>query len=252
MIGLASLAGRRWGPSVSGWLVALPLTSGPVTFFLALSHGTAFAAAAALGTLTGTLSQPAFCLTYGWVALRCNWLVAFLAGVLAFAACTVVLQYLTLPLPLLFLAAIVALALAFLLLPKDTATFAAKTISPPRWDLPARMVLATAFILLLTGLASTLGPRLTGLLAPFPLYVSILTIFAHRLQGAASAINVLRGLLLGLFGFASFFLLLSLLLEPAGIALAFLAAIAAALALQGISLWAMQRIMRAKEKPSVL
>src|SRR5215467_12960426 len=94
LIGLASLAGRRWGPSVSGWLVALPLTSGPVTFFLALSHGTSFAAAAALGTLTGTLSQPAFCLTYGWVALRCNWLVAFLAGVLAFATCTIVLQYL--------------------------------------------------------------------------------------------------------------------------------------------------------------
>ncbi len=137
-------------------------------------------------------------------------------------------------------------------MPKDTIAFAAKTVSPPRWDLPARMVLATTFILLLTGLASALGPHLTGLIAPFPLYVSILTVFAHRLQGAASAINVLRGLLLGLFGFASFFLLLSRLLEPAGIALAFLTAIAAALALQGISLWAMQRIFRAKEKAPVL
>jgi hypothetical protein len=106
------------------------------------------------------------------------------------------------------------------------------------------MVLATAFILLLTGLASTLGPRLTGLIAPFPLYVSILTVFAHRLQGAAAAINVLRGLLLGLFGFASFFLLLTLLLEPAGIALAFLAATASALALQGVSLWVIQRVAR--------
>jgi hypothetical protein len=249
LIGLASLAGRRWGPSVSGWLVALPLTSGPVTLFLALSHGTAFAAAAALGTLTGTLSQPVFCLTYAWVALRCNWLVAFLAGVLAFAACTAALQYLVLPPGLIYLAANAALALGFLLMPKDSSVTAAKAPPPPRWDIPARMVLATAFILVLTGLASALGPRLTGLIAPFPLYVSILAVFAHRLQGAASAINVLRGLLLGLFGFATFFLLLSLLLEPAGIALAFLAAIAAALALQGVSLWAMQRIIRYRQLP---
>ena len=38
IIGGASLAGRRWGPAVSGWLVGLPLTSGPVIFFLALSQ----------------------------------------------------------------------------------------------------------------------------------------------------------------------------------------------------------------------
>jgi len=30
LLGLVSLAGRRWGPAVSGWLVGLPLTSGPV------------------------------------------------------------------------------------------------------------------------------------------------------------------------------------------------------------------------------
>ncbi|HET7343490.1 MAG TPA: hypothetical protein VFL90_18640, partial [Methylomirabilota bacterium] len=46
LIAGASLAGRRWGPAVGGWLVGLPLTSGPVAVFLALEHGAAFAAAA--------------------------------------------------------------------------------------------------------------------------------------------------------------------------------------------------------------
>ena len=32
LIGGASLAARRWGPAIGGWLVSLPLTSGPVTF----------------------------------------------------------------------------------------------------------------------------------------------------------------------------------------------------------------------------
>src|SRR5579859_3857923 len=35
-IGLISLANRRWGTKVGGWLVGLPLTSAPVTLFIAL------------------------------------------------------------------------------------------------------------------------------------------------------------------------------------------------------------------------
>ena len=41
LIGAASLAGRRWGPAISGWLVGLPFTSCPVVFFVALNQGTA-------------------------------------------------------------------------------------------------------------------------------------------------------------------------------------------------------------------
>ena len=47
LIGAVSLAGRRWGPSVSGWLVGLPLSSGPVVFFFALEQGNRFASTAA-------------------------------------------------------------------------------------------------------------------------------------------------------------------------------------------------------------
>ena len=70
----------------------------------------------------------------------------------------------------------------------------------------------------------------------------MLAVFSHRLQGAESAISVLRGLLLGLFAFAGFFLAVSLLLEPAGIAAAFGAAVAVALALQAGSLFAGRRL----------
>src|SRR5215475_13001183 len=64
LIGGASLAGRRYGHHVGGWLVALPLTSGPVAFFLATDHGLRFAAGAAVGMLAGTASQVAFALAY--------------------------------------------------------------------------------------------------------------------------------------------------------------------------------------------
>ena len=48
LILLATLAGRRWGPGVGGWLAGLPLTSGPVSLILALEQGPEFAARAAL------------------------------------------------------------------------------------------------------------------------------------------------------------------------------------------------------------
>jgi hypothetical protein len=96
------------------------------------------------------------------------------------------------------------------------------------------MLFATVLVVALTEAAPLLGPRLAGLIAPFPLYASVLAVFTHRLEGAESAIRVLRGLLLGLFALAGFFLLVAILLEHQGIAIAFAVATAVALALQAL------------------
>ena len=61
LIGAATLVGRRWGQSVGGWLVGLPLTTGPVAFFIALDHGAAFGAAAVVGSLAGAVAEAATC-----------------------------------------------------------------------------------------------------------------------------------------------------------------------------------------------
>jgi hypothetical protein len=241
LIAGASLAGRRWGPGVSGWLVGLPLTSAPVAFFLALSQGAGFAAGAALGTLAGTMSQAAFCVVYAALAFRAGWPVTTVASALAFVASTAALQHLRIPLVPLFATVVLSLVLALLLMTAATERPSPVTGPHPRWDLPARMVLATTFVLILTGAAPALGPRLTGLLSPFPIYGAVLAIFAHREHGAAAAASLLRGLVLGLFGFAAFFVVLATLLERTGLALAFSAALAAALALQAVSLLALRR-----------
>ncbi len=51
LIALVTLAGRRWGPAVAGWLSAFPVVAGPILGFIALEQGAAFAARAAIGTL---------------------------------------------------------------------------------------------------------------------------------------------------------------------------------------------------------
>jgi hypothetical protein len=241
LIGAASLAGRRWGDSISGWLIALPLTTGPITFFLALSHGTAFAATSAAGTLAGGLSQAAFLLSFAHLAQRWKWLPTLAISILAYAAFTAVLQQLTFSIVPLYVLVFLVLLLVVKLLPRQTHLDASTEGLPPRWDIPARMTIATVFVILITSLAPGFGPRLTGLLSPFPLFTSILAIFALQQHGADASVSVVRGVLMGLFSFASFFFTLAILLVPAGILVAFIVAILVEILFQAFTLWLLQR-----------
>ena len=130
------------------------------------------------------------------------------------------MQNIVIPFAPLIVAVILTIALGLLLMPKDRA-MQLNDVQPGRWDIPLRILIGTSFIILLTEMAPLLGPQLTGLLATIPLYTAILTVFEHRLNGPAGAASVLRGLLLGLFGFAGFFLTLSLLIEAQELQLGF-------------------------------
>jgi len=227
MVG-ATLAGRRWGGAVSGWLIGLPLTSGPLVFVLALEHGRHFAARTAVGSLSGAIAEAAFCVGY---TLGGRWPLVW--ATLGFAAAAAALQ--AVPVVALLAFVPVALVLALRVLPPFPAR-SATSVRHPRWDLPARAIVAAGVVLVLAALATTIGARLTGLLAVYPLYSAVLAAFAHRLQGRAAAVGLLRGLLVGLFSFAAFYSALALLLPRLGIAAAFTSAIAIALTVQAASL----------------
>ncbi len=235
LTGLVSLVGRRWGPVVSGWLVGLPLTSGPIALFLALGLGDTFAAKAAQGSLAGLISLAAFSLIYNWLSLSVHWLGCMLLGWCAFFVVTFLLQFVNIPLLVMFILVICCLALTLKLStekPRDV-----PSIKPVAWDIPLRMIIATAFVLTLTGLATLLGPRLSGLLAPFPIYATILAVFTHRVLGAYSARCLLRGVITGAFSFAIFFLTIAEFVVPLGIALTFSLATLFTLLLHGCSFY---------------
>ncbi|HET7467538.1 MAG TPA: hypothetical protein VFL29_12820 [Candidatus Dormibacteraeota bacterium] len=244
LIGGASLASRRWGAEVGGWLVGIPFTSGPIAFFLAVESGVHFAADASVGILAGGLSQAAFAVAYSWTALRLGrtWSVA--AATVAFALATVLLNVFRSSAAVTLAMAVTSLVLALAVLPRRAAKPAAE-VTLPWWDIPARMLVATVFVVALTSAAPALGPRLSGLLSPFPVYAAVLCVFAHRLQGPGAAIAVMRGLLLGLFSFAAFFAALAFLLEAEGIAIAFAIAIAATLVFQAATLAVGRRLRMA-------
>jgi len=246
IIGFTSLAGRRWGSAVSGWIIGMPITSGPIIFILALSHNATFAANAALGVLSGGLSLVTYSLTYSWLATRFRWPIVVAGSLLVFTTITVLLQNFIFPFTTVFIVVFTAILIGLRLLPKDTISKTDDT-EPGRWDIPIRILVATSFILLITGIAPFIGSRLAGLLATIPLYITILAIFAQRHQGPVAVTHLFRGLLLGMFAFVGFFVLLITLLSRTSIAIAFLSAIVLALAVQGCSLLIMRLMQNSKK-----
>jgi hypothetical protein len=240
IIGCASLAGRKWGPAVSGWIVGMPLTSGPVVFFVALSHGALFAESSALGVLSGGISLVLYALTYAWLATRFPWFVSIAGSILVFSLSTLVLQTASIPLFVIVPVVVAAILLGLSLMPKGEVEPGESKLS--QWDIPVRILIGTSFILLLTGIAPFIGSRMTGLLTTIPLYVTILSIFAHRDYGPAAAAHVLRGLLYGMFAFTGFFFVLSLLIEKTSLGVSFGLAALTALAVQGTSLLILRKL----------
>ena len=234
LMAAVTLAGRRWGPAVAGVLVGLPLTSAPVVFLLALEHGTAFAAQSAVGVLVGLVPLGSFYLAYGLLARRARWPICAAAGWCAYLAAAVALRA-TAPSPLTaFLGAVAFLAVVMVLLPRGAR--GGPAARAPSWDIPFRMVTATALVIALTAFAQILGPRLSGLLAPFPVTGAVLAIFTHRLEGDQAVVRLIRGMGLASFTFAAFFLVLAELLDRRGTAAAFGVAIAVAAIMHGVLL----------------
>ncbi len=239
LIGLVSIASRRWGPAVGGWLVSLPLTSAPVILFLAIDQGTAFASSAAQDTMLGIISVASFCLVYCWFSFRFGWQLSMLAGWIAFFALTFIEESVIFSLFFSLAIVTVFLIVVLTLMPKSQSKDLA--ITPPRWDTPLRMLVAPGFVLGLTGAASILGPQLSGLLAPFPMFTTILAVFTHHFQGAHLTRRLLRAVVAGSFTFVTFFLVISLLVNRWGIAVAFGLALLAAMATHSASLFVIRR-----------
>jgi hypothetical protein len=238
LIGGATMAGRRWGDHMGGWLVALPLASGPVAFFLATDHGADFAARAAVGMLAGTISQVAFALVYRTFAHRGR-TPAFAGGCLGFVVSTLALAHLHWPVLPTFGLVVAAVAAAFMLIRRGTPQRQSGAAGrPPRWDIPVRMLVATAVTFAITAAAPVIGPLLAGLLSPLPVFGIVLTIFSHHAHGPTAAIGVLDGLIVGLLAPAVFFLAAALALPTFGL-LAFAIATIAALITQASTILAL-------------
>lgn len=239
LIGLVSLAGRRWGPGVSGWLLGLPLNSAPIFLFFLLEQGPRFSARAAVGTLLGIIAWASFTLVYAYCCLRLPWWWSTIIGWIAFSALAWLLVPVNPGVIWVFLLVCATLAVVLLLFPRSEAH--ASPAFHSNAELWLRMAVAGAMVTSLTALARVLGPAASGILSAFPAFTTILAVFNHRHHPAA-AVRLLKGLSAGLYTSATFFLVLSLSILHFAIAPSFALASIAALAVHAVSLVYVRRL----------
>lgn len=226
LVALMSLAARRWGPTIGGLIMGLPWMTGPVLFFLALDKGTDFAVAACTGVELAVWGMSAFILTYGVASRWAPWPFCIAAALSAYFATAHLTQSLNIPLWAAASGGAVSLIACFLLLPKPKS--AAVPGRLPWWDIPARMIATFCLVAVIMLSADRLGPRLSGIVASYPVILTVIGSFTHQQWGRDAVLRVLRGITLSLLAFVGFFVVIGYALPEYGLVPSFgLAAITA-------------------------
>jgi hypothetical protein len=240
-----TMAGRKWGPGVAGWLSAFPIVSGPILLAVTLEQGAAFAATAAEGTLLAVVAILIFSIAYTWASSYYGMIGSMIWALLAYALTVAGLQAVHPPLANCFAIVVCALLVSPRFFPKIA-------VPPPRAgstsnDLPWRMLAGAVLVLTVTFAASRIGPRLSGFFAMFPIMSTVLVGFSHVHSGRAFAVTMLRGMVFGYYAFAVFCLTVSLLLRQQSISVAFGSAFLCALLVQV----SMRRVLSARRTSTV-
>ena len=244
LIGAITLAGRRWGPAVAGWLSGLPVVAGPIMYFMAIENGAAFASHAIVGMLLGIFAMLGFLLAYAWASIRWSWRASVFCALSAYFVAVALLNTLALPTSVVTAMVFAVLLVAPRLFPH--AEPRAIAVAPVRGEIYLRMAAGALLVLAVTYAAASLGAQLSGLLAMFPVISTVLAVFSHRQCGHEFTICLLRGIVFGWYAFLAFCVVLGWALPPLGIGAAFLLAILGAALTQVAS----GRVLRRRTKNS--
>jgi len=200
----ATLFARRFGPAAGGIFTALPLLSGPISFFLYLEQGRDFAIHALHSAMFGYMAIvcciPFFLLA---AARTRKWAFPVLAGTGAYVFFAWLLNGFQGGATRDMLLCLGALGAGFLLMPHPQNP---RGFYIPRWwDLPLRMVTAAVIVLGVTGLAEILGPAWSGYVSTYPSMSFLMATFTFAQSGYPAAVFYWRGLIAGLSGSVLFF-----------------------------------------------
>ena len=200
----AARAAERAGPFVGAMIATLPLSTGPIYIFLAIDHGAAFIAQAAVMSVASTAAIVSFTAAHAVASQRFA-----TAGSLAIATSAWLCVALLLRLrEWSFAEACLLLVLSFAFAMRGLRRFAAIPAPPgagprSRFDLPLRALLVAALVIATSLASRAFGPSVTGLLATYPVVFTSLIVILQPRGGGAFASAVLVNGLKGLLGFGT-------------------------------------------------
>jgi len=225
----ASLLARRYGHAVSGALAGLPVIVGPIIAMLLIDLPAERVRGIALATLVCEPAMLLHIVVFANAARRFRWPACLALAVAAFLLAASLLTRLAWDAVAVALLAVAALALATRALPTSGAA-ADAPVAVPRSELVWRIAVALAIAGSVMWGADHLPAAIAGALLAVPITGSVLPCFTLPRHGPQATARLLAGFVRGQSGFVAFFIVLVGLLPHAPKAVAFAAAVAAALA----------------------
>ena len=199
----AARAAERAGPFFGAMVATLPVSTGPIYVFLAIDHGAAFIAEAAVMSIASTAGTVAFVAAHALAARRFSTPGSLGIATLVWFGVALALQLRTWS----FAEACLLLAGSFALAMRGLRRFA--VAAPPgagprsRFDLPLRALLVATLVIATSLVSRVFGPGVTGLLAAYPVVFTSLILILQPRGGGAFASSVLVIGLKGLLGFGT-------------------------------------------------
>ncbi|ALS31985.1 hypothetical protein PTRA_a0653 [Pseudoalteromonas translucida KMM 520] len=207
-----SYAQKKFGSFISGIIPGLPITSGPISYFIAIEQGKLFAANSAVGALYGMSGIGLFCFVYMAVSYKCGLVKSLLTALSVWCLFSI----LTLFLPVnIFVACLFSISTLLALTFATTKLKVAIDAKPlnSKWELPIKIVLVTSFIMLVTFISEHIGSAWSGLLSTFPVILAVMGSIAYISDKKDSALKILNGGIIGSLGGCIFFAVIALLLK---------------------------------------
>ena len=243
LVALMSLAARRWGATFGGLIMGLPWMTGPLLFFLGVDKGTDFLVSAATGAVLAVWGMAGFIVCFGYAAGRTRWGSALAAAVVGYVIIGSLTQGLLLPIWVDAAVASLSLCAANILLPKPRTEAGLGRL--PSWDIPARMMATFALVSLIIVSADLIGPQRSGLIASYPVILTVIGTFTLRQWGRDALLRLLHGISLSLLAFVGFFTVVGSASPVFGISGSFVLATLVALAISAVLLVATGRPQQA-------
>lgn len=197
-----SLAERRFGPGVAGWLNAAPLSISIAILAVTTDSGAPAGAAVAEAAAAHVPAQVAFAAVFAAILLGSErgGAAALACATAAFAAVSAGIA--VVPEPVAIGAAVPALVLGRRYLAGGAGVAAARDGGVRDVVLRAAIALAVVVAVLATVRAS--GPGLGGAVAAYPALTAALATMVGRARGPLAAAHLLRGVVQGLAGYLVF------------------------------------------------
>jgi len=230
-LGLISLAGKRFGPSIVVGLAGLPVIVGPVLLLLWLENGTAFAGEAARFTLASVFTAIAYGVAHSWVARSHGWGISIVCGLVAWLFAAALVANIPFTLGSAALLALATLLVAPSLYPGVDIIEQAAAL--PGSELLVRTLVGALLTLAVTTLSQSVGTTLSAIASLAPILTPVIPVFMHRRSGGIHTIVMLTALARGLYLLAAFCFIVASRLEALGTARTLVLAPAIALILQG-------------------